>query len=231
MKRLKCFLTLVLAAVMMMSMFTVTVAADGFDDAKKITSGKSVEGKMSDYGYNYYKITCKSSGTLTIDFTTKIRATYWYLYDEDGGAIPLESFSIKSGNDLGARKGNTNIRVVEDGTAKKAAGKLSYKVKKGTYYIAVRNDNPYGGETYKFTADFKADNAKELSYLGITMKKGGTMQLEAVGADSGKTAWTTSKKSVATVSASGLVTAKEKGTAVITCKSGDVSVKLKITVK
>lgn len=231
MKKTAKILTLFITAIMAISLFVITATAEGFSDAKKISDGDTVSGKMSDYGYKYYKISFKSSGTLTVDFTTKIRATYWYLYDTNGKEVPLDDFNIISGKDHGEKKGDISIRVVEDSNTNKASGKLSYKVKKGTYYIAVKNDNPYGGDSYKLTATFKADGAKELSYLGITIKKGDKIQLEAIESDSNKTTWSSSKKSVATVSSSGLVTAKGKGTTIITCKRDNVSIKLKITVK
>ena len=40
-----------------------------------------------------------------------------------------------------------------------------------------------------------------------------------------------SKKSVATVNSKGVVTAKKKGTAIITVKSGKKAVKIQVTVK
>ena len=86
--------------------------------------------------------------------------------------------------------------------------------------------------TYKLTATYPSKTAeKEFSYLGITLKKGSTMQLEAVDADKGNISWSSSKKSIVTVSSTGKLTAKKKGTAIITCKSGDVTVKLKVVVK
>ncbi len=236
MKRIKTILALVLSAVLMLTAFSVTSFADEgdaltFDTAEEIETDETVEGEITDYSTRYYKINCKSEGSLTVKLTCKIRAAYWYLFDEDGAQIALEDINLKTGSASGAQKGDNDIRLVENSVSQKSAAELTYKVKKGTYYVAVQNDNPYGGKDYSFSVDLKENNKKEFSYLGITLKKGATMQLEAVNADAKSTKWTSSKKTVATVSSTGKIKAKKKGTTVITCTSGDVVVKLKVTVK
>ena len=62
------------------------------------------------------------------------------------------------------------------------------------------------------------------------MSKGSTIQLGTVMSVDGAVTWTSSKTSVATVSSNGKITAKSKGSAVITAKTGKNSVKIKITV-
>ena len=47
----------------------------------------------------------------------------------------------------------------------------------------------------------------------------------------GKAKWASSNKKVATVSSKGVITAKKKGTATITIKSGSKSVKVKVIVR
>ncbi|MDE7288197.1 MAG: Ig-like domain-containing protein, partial [Oscillospiraceae bacterium] len=66
------------------------------------------------------------------------------------------------------------------------------------------------------------------SLMSLTLKKGDTVQLGANG-DNAK--WSTSKKSVATVSSKGLVTAVKKGKAVITLKCGSKTQTIEIVVE
>lgn len=68
----------------------------------------------------------------------------------------------------------------------------------------------------------------------VTLKKGKKLTLKPVispTTSQDKITYTTSKNSVATVSSKGVITAKEKGTAVITVKSGKKLVRCKVTVK
>lgn len=230
MKKFNKVLAVIFSAMLMLTALTVSAFAYGFDDAENVDVGDTVKGEMSDYGTTYYRVDVNEKGTLTVDFTTQIRATDWSLFDEDGTYVNVSALKMKAGTSNGVA-GSETFRVVENQTSQKATGTISYKVNKGSYYLALHNDNPYGGKTYKVSFSFKKDNAKEFSYLGITMKKGSTMQLEAVDADKDDTAWSSSKKAIVTVSSTGKLTAKKKGTAIITCESGDVTVKLKVVVK
>ena len=68
----------------------------------------------------------------------------------------------------------------------------------------------------------------------VTIKKGKKYTLKAKRSPSNsdqKLTYKSSNKKVATVSSKGVITAKKKGTAVITVTSGKVSVKCKVTVK
>lgn len=69
----------------------------------------------------------------------------------------------------------------------------------------------------------------KLNKTSATIKEGKTLQLKMKGTSASVT-WSSSKKSVATVNAKGKVTAKKKGTATITAKSGGKSYKCKIKV-
>lgn len=231
MKKINKILAVLFAAVIMMTAMSVSSFAYGMEDAEEIVLDDTVKGELSKQSEtDYYKIKISQKGTLTLDFSTQIRATYWSLFDEDGAYVEIKSLKTKAG-ETSANSGDETFRVVENSASGKATGTVTYKVNKGTYFVAVQNDNPYGGKTYSFTPSFTKDNAKVFSYFGITMKKGSTMQLEAVDANSNDTTWKSSKKTVVTVSSSGKLTAKKKGTSIITCTSGDTSVKLKVTVK
>ena len=74
----------------------------------------------------------------------------------------------------------------------------------------------------------------KLNRRKLTLKKGKSFRLKVTltPADSqDKITYTTSKNSVATVSSKGVITAKKKGTAKITVKSGKKSYVVTVTVK
>ena len=73
-------------------------------------------------------------------------------------------------------------------------------------------------------------SAAKLNKKSVSLNVGKTYTLKAKGTK-GKITWTSSNKSVATVSSKGVVKAKKKGTAVITVRSGKVSYKCRVTVK
>lgn len=70
----------------------------------------------------------------------------------------------------------------------------------------------------------------KLNKTKITMTKGKSYRLKVSGTKR-KVTWSSSKKSVAAVNSSGKVTAKKKGTAVITAKVGSKRYRCKVTVK
>lgn len=73
-------------------------------------------------------------------------------------------------------------------------------------------------------------NAAKLNKKNVSINVGKTYTLKAKGTK-GKITWTSSNKSVATVSSKGVVKAKKKGTAVITAKYGKKKITCKVTVK
>ena len=73
-------------------------------------------------------------------------------------------------------------------------------------------------------------SAAKLNKKSISLNIGKTYTLKASGTK-GKITWTSSKKSVATVSSKGVVKAKKKGAAVITAKYGKKKLTCKVTVK
>lgn len=73
-------------------------------------------------------------------------------------------------------------------------------------------------------------NAAKLNKKNVSINVGKNYTLKATGIK-GKITWTSSKKSVATVSSKGVVKAKKKGTAVITAKYGKKKITCKVTVK
>ena len=71
-----------------------------------------------------------------------------------------------------------------------------------------------------------------LSHIRIDLSKGSALQLSGVLSDSstGNVTWASSNSSVASVSSSGKVTAKEYGTAIISAKYGSTTLKIEVNV-
>lgn len=70
----------------------------------------------------------------------------------------------------------------------------------------------------------------KISKTKVAITEGKTVQLKVTGTKK-KIKWSTSKKSVATVTTKGKVTGKKAGTATITAKVGKKALKCKVTVK
>ena len=244
MKIFKKIVALMAAATLAVSAVAVSASATSIEDtAVSMKLGDEVtcefDGKS---GEQYdYKVTVKEKGTLSVKVNTDSKYCTVYLFDEDCANVSIQSTEIKSGQiycDQG-KVGDPFAVYYYNAASGKTVATTTWNVTKGTYYIRVDNtrDTREGwrydqtASKMKVTASFAKDNAKVFSYLGITMKKGSTMQLEAVDADKDDTSWSSSKKAIVTVSDTGKLTAKKKGTAIITCESGDTVVKLKITVK
>ena len=105
----------------------------------------------------------------------------------------------------------------------KGAGTARITVKSGSKKVTVKVTVPRT-KTKKIT---KVPSS-------LTLKKGKTRVLRPRRSPSGsdeKITYKSSNRKVAAVTSSGKITAKKKGTAVITVKSGSVSVKCKVTVK
>lgn len=105
----------------------------------------------------------------------------------------------------------------------KSAGKTTITVKAGSKKVKVTVTVPK-------TATKKINKVP----AAVTIKKGKKYTLKAKRSPSNsdqKLTYKSSNKKVATVSSKGVITAKKKGTAVITVTSGKVSVKCKVTVK
>lgn len=104
--------------------------------------------------------------------------------------------------------------------------------KSGTAKITVKSGSK------KFVVTVTVPKAKTTAIQNVasakTLKRGKsyTLKPKLVPSNSGdKITYSSSNKKVATVSSKGKITAKKKGTAVITVKSGKVSVKCRVTVK
>ncbi len=139
-------------------------------------------------------------------------------FTKNASLIKLK-FKITS---TGAKKTTLNLECL-DSTAGRSYGSTQNKTNYKKLKITTKNS-------------LLAYSLK-LNKTSLKLKKGKTYKLKATinpTTASKKVKWTTNKKSVATVNASGKVTAKKKGTCYITCKTKDGSnktKKCKVTVK
>ena len=226
---MKKFLSILLSlavAVTAMTAFAVTASAiDLFPDAVTAKSGKEVEKTMSSGSTKTYKISVSKKGELNIKIAhTSSSYVTFALKDSDGGEIKYTTRTEKAGywGMLGSSAYPRNGAF---------SGTVTYTLSKGTYYLAVFSNS---GGLVSFTPTYPsaASSEKKVSYISATLKKGATLQLGAVLSDGneGTAEWSSSKSSVAAVSSKGKITAKAKGTAVITAKVGSSTVKIQIKV-
>lgn len=246
MKKITKILSVIMAAVMLMTALCVPAsAADEFKSAKLVNSGSKVsfslkadktydDGRFKGNGIaKIFKIELSKKGTLQLDIVSAVSKTTIQVLDEDGAEAFRQNEKKITTGVYSTYK--TNEYLSWDSDVKKSKATLKYNLEKGTYYIKIFGDSgaKVAGKTsitfnYPQEKAESSDSAKITSFA-ITLKKGDSIQLDAILSGEGTVKWSTSKKAVATVTGKGKVTAKAKGTAVITAKTGDSS--MKITVK
>ena len=233
MKITKKIMSVVLAAVMVIGALAVSVSADSiYDTAEDLSSGEKQSFTLPSYGwYQDYKVKLSKKGTLTINITASIRAARLYLYDADGNTINCNDYDFTAGKGTAY---SDYLGCAWNSTTENFKCTVKYELTKGTYYIRLMNSWSGGTGKTTFTATYGSDDDSsigKISYLTLEMEVGDTIRLgtvtEPADAD---VKWSSSKSSIATVSASGKVTAKKEGSAIITAKSGSSVKKIKIIV-
>lgn len=234
MKIMKKIAAALVAAVMAITAFAVTASADSiYDTAKEITSGK--ENKVTGVGYIDcvdYKVKVTKSGMLSLNVTAGFEYGNLWVYDSEGNALSYESYEMISGEMRSTD--NQKLYMRWNSATEKIKLKADYSVSKGTYYIRLRHESGGAGDNkVSLTATFPSATVSKakISYLTLKVSQGDVAELGTVLSGSGLVEWTSSKTSVATVNSSGKVTAKAKGSAIITAKCGSSKQKIKIIVK
>ncbi|MBD5141474.1 MAG: hypothetical protein HDT25_08685 [Ruminococcus sp.] len=238
MKITKKIMSVILAAIMVIGALAVSVSADSiYDTAVDLPSGEKQTFTLSDYQQKDYKVKLSKSGTLTININARIEWSGLWLYDEDGNKIVPSEYDFTTG------KGSSNSERLFcewNSTTENFKCTAKYELKKGTYYIRYERNNWKGGSgKTTFTATYPSKDSEEeisgstgkISYLTLEMEVGDTIRLGTLTepADADVT-WSSSKSSIATVSASGKVTAKKEGSAIIKAKCGSSVKNIKIIV-
>ena len=204
--------------------FAVTADADSiYDTAKAISSGKTYSTKiLSDGDYIDYKINVSQKGELSIKVKFEMAQTYIFVLDDFGGVVKRLGVDSTSGEFHGGydyAEWNSKTEVY--------SGTLRYEVGSGTYYIRIKRGEYVwnkGSGNITFTANFpsKSTSSNAFAGIGFSMKVGKTMQLYIMtsGELDSTPVWSSSDKSVATVSSNGKVKAKKDGVVSITVKIG-----------
>ena len=222
---------LVAAVMVVMAMATTVSAANMFTTAKNVDTGKKITTTVGYDGHDgkstAYKFTPTKKGTAKLKVTAEAHMFYFTIYDEDGNMLDIER-DVSMG-DYNRYDGTCNWNGSTG--VFKATFTFSVAAKK-TYYVWVERPYSYSSEkgSGKFEISFSyptETKAADDTLLTYTLKKGKTIQFGATASDA---KWSTSNKSVATVSSKGLIKGVKKGEAVITLKGGSQTVKIKIIV-
>lgn len=230
MKITRRILSFVLAAVMAIGTLAVTASAESIPEiATPLASGQKVALKSPQSFYKYYKVELSQKGTLTLDITSKANWVNVCLQNAKGKYIKCSEWDCPTGS-ISARDDRDEVNCLWNSFTESFEGTLKYQLEKGTYYIGICG-YPDEKTTFKATYPSKSKSTGKITYLTLEMEAGDTIRLGTVSepADADVT-WKSSKSSVATVSSTGKVTAKKKGTTIITAKSGTSSKKIKIIV-
>ncbi len=229
-KKLAAIVTIAAVTLTMAVAIPTPASADSiYDTAKAISSGKQVSTTLYSSGdCADYRISSSGKGLLKLNITAQIRASKIYVYDSDGNRISdceHNYISGKTGFD-----GNSSWYEWNE-TIEKLKLEINYPVNKGDYYIRFERRSNSGNGKLTFTATYPSSTSTaKINYITINLPKGSTLYLGADTTGSGAVTWKSSKSKVATVSSTGTVTAKAKGSAIITAKSGKSSKKIKIVV-
>lgn len=252
MKRFGKILSVVLAVVMALSSLCVVSSAAIISESKleklekgtKVKNGQVISRKSSSSKGKTYKITANRDGYLHIEVDSTAEQLFFAACDADGKRYEGKT-EMKSGT-VSTRVNATEITIYRDARNKKLEGTVYFMIKKGVNYIEIygneKGKKESGESAIKFTYPASSSNTTKskgeavidsalgrINALTVTLKKGATLQLGATTSGRGAVKWTTSKRSVATVTDKGKVKAKAKGSAIITAKLGSTS--FAITVK
>lgn len=236
MSKFKRLAAVLLSAVMLVCALSVTAGAASIEStAKSISSGKTYSAQLFSSQDNAdFKIEAKKDGFLKLNLTVKLSTFNVIVLDENGNEVKVAETKISSGyNNI-----YYDTKYYWNDNVEKFVGIITYKITKGTYYIRLNHptyDNGYdikGNGKLSLTATFPSGSSAKLTGIIVPMKVYGTLQLSAAAsASTSETVkWSSSNTSVATVSSTGKVTAKKKGTATITAKLGDSSASIVIKV-
>lgn len=242
MKIIKKITAALIAGVMAVTALCAVVGAESiFDTKTTLPNGKKITiscngGNMINDVVKNYKFKVSKSGKLSISYTTdSVQYIYISLYDSDGAALESDTAEAKSGS-CRYSSWNKHTEIWWNSSSKVGTGKITFDLKKGTYYLKVECDD-YNKGKFKFTPKYptsdEGSSDAKIDALTLSVKKGtklsfGTMITGT--ADLSDIKWSTSDKKVATVSSTGTVKAVAKGSATITAKIGSSSVKIIIKV-
>ncbi len=229
---------LIVALCVPVSAADITETAKAIDSGKKVSFTTSFTTSFTDELFprpvpKDYKIELSKKGTLKLEVTSAASILFVQVLDSEGSELMKHSEATAKTGRISSNE--DGIVLHWNSSVQKSKAVLKYSLKKGTYYVRLYASQ-YGSVVGKTSVSFtypQAEKAKsaEITSFAITLEEGDILQLDAILSSEGDVTWSSSKKSVASVSDKGKVTAKKKGTAVITAKTGSSSMKITIKVK
>ncbi len=240
---MKKVIAAIMTLVMVICILPVSAAAETeYDTALSIELGDKQKETLT--AEKWYKVKA-TKGVLQIDFSTNSKFSNVLVMDEDGALLTVKNLTYKSGEIERGGKDYEYVFSYWNSSTQKTTLTAKYEVSAKYYYIRITNntsqfaypdDNGVGSSQTESDFTLTASMSKtvkdaQIQYLCVPMKKGSTLKLSATLTVSGASVkWVSSKPSVVSVSSKGTLTAKKKGTAIITATCGDDEVKLKIKV-
>ncbi|MGN0170023.1 MAG: Ig-like domain-containing protein [Lachnospiraceae bacterium] len=194
------------------------------DEAEDIQIGDNLCGTtMSEQHNFYYRFTLSSKQRIVIKGTMAEENTRWgasddyiVIYDEDGRELATQYI----------RKGTYNNAY--------DTYSISFPItlSKGTYYIQVHHY--YDQVDFSYSTSFAPSTRYPSVQLTMTLNKGNSLKLGTIispQSASKKLTWSTSDKSIVSVTSKGKITAKKVGEATITAKCNGTVIKIKVIVQ
>ena len=208
------------------------------------TYSQSLRGRVATSGYlNAYKPlaaydsdafkpdeTAPVIAASVVDIEGSYKQKLVIMATDDSGEVPEVRYARGDLTKKYFRSGKGfDVDLDEENTGSKTMGVPSI-------YTIYAVDSSGNDALYQVECTADAVKSIKLNYVKKTIKKGKTYKLKTTLSKSGtygrKVTYTSSKKSVASVSGTGKVTAKKKGTVTITAKTGNgLTAKCKIVVK
>lgn len=219
----KLLAMLLTAAIAVSGLVVTTVTAGAESIADKAIELEPMEFVSKNFeeqsDSEYYEIKLTKPGNITLRFG-EINRIDWRFMDSNGNELSSGSSNHPTGCNY-----KNFTRDIKD-------------INKGTYYLCIiaLNDKSTQKEYSSYSKDFYysfSPSEKPIISISATLKKGATLQFGSVTENyDGKVTWVSTKKTVATVSSKGLVTAKKAGTTYIRAQldNGDY-VEIKVVVK
>ena len=182
--------------------------------ANSISLGTTYKGQVAANDQkDFYQFNMSKAGRINISATSKTKLVRYYIYDSDGNQKWNKTPTWKS-----TKEQSVLSELVE--------------LSAGTYYYAVERTSAYTYPTAPYTGNYSFKLTFNVPVTGVKLNKtsqnitvGKTASLKATvspsNASNKSVTWKSSNTSVATVSSSGVVTAKKKGTATITVTTAD----------
>lgn len=227
------------AAILTLLCVCVPVGALSFEkNAHELKSDTAIKVTFEKGDTKYYKVTLTEKGDLKFKISmeaggrdsngvTGFVGFKASIYNSEGEEIKSYSYS-----DRDYELTKTGLTILDK----------SVELKKGTYYLGITRDKYVSkgtGET-KITVSFPSDTKAAKSgksastdYPAIYLAKGDTVRLGAIvsGKAAASVSLSSSKADVAKIDSDGYVTAKAKGTSVVTIKSGSSTVKVAVIIE